>query len=149
MTRRTVQGFAAADLVLAALLLVVESGILFVLALGLDEIWSGSLGLNRLVGRVPRPEMIHETPMFMAGFLGLFVLYLLVLATLAGGGIGLILRKPWGYYSHLAGAALVAVTVFGVIYTIPALLIALRPEFKEYALGSVKSKSAKDLLRDL
>ncbi|WP_406693390.1 SMI1/KNR4 family protein [Singulisphaera sp. Ch08] len=55
------------------------------------------MGLNRYFGRVPRPEMIADTRMFIAQSLGFFALYLPALATLTVGGIGLILRKPWGY----------------------------------------------------
>ena len=44
------------------------------------------------------------------------------LVTLTLGGIGLIRRRLWGYYAHLAGSVLVGVTCFGLFYTIPALL---------------------------
>jgi hypothetical protein len=71
------------------------------------------------------------------------------LATLTVGGIGLILRKPWGYYSHLTGSVLVAVTCFGIVYTIPALAFALRPEFKEYFRGLKATKPVSDPLGEL
>lgn len=149
VTRRTVLYFAAADLILATLVLAMELGLLFVLAIGADEIFKGSLGVNRYFGRVPRLDAIEDTQLVMAQFLGLFALYLPALVALTAGGIGLILRKTWGYYSHVAGSALVAVTCFGVIYTILALAVALRPEFKEYFRGTEKPKQASDFLEDL
>lgn len=149
VTRRTILVFGVADLALATLLLAMESGLLFMLAIGVDEVWNGSLGLNRYFGRVPRPEMIADTRMVIAQSLGFFALYLPALATLTVGGIGLILRKPWGYYSHLTGSALVAVTCFGIVYTIPALAFALRPEFREYLRGPKATKPVSDPLGEL
>jgi hypothetical protein len=67
--------------------------------------------------------------------MGLLGLLLLGLPGLFGAivylpaGLGLLFRRAWGYYFHLAGAVLAALTCVGVIYTIPALLFALRPEF--------------------
>jgi hypothetical protein len=90
-----------------------------------------------------------ETRMVVAQAIGFFVLYLPALAALSAGGIGLIRRRRWGYYAHIAGSAFVAVTVFGVVYTIPALAIARRPEFKEYFLGPMKPKPALDSFGEL
>ncbi|WP_143206687.1 hypothetical protein [Singulisphaera sp. GP187] len=149
VTRRTILVFGVADLALATLLLAMESGLLFMLAIGVDEVWNGSLGLNRYFGRVPRPELIADTRMIMAQSLGFFALYLPALVTLTVGGIGLILRKPWGYYSHLTGSALVAVTCFGIVYTIPALAFALRPEFREYLRGTKATKPVSDPVGEL
>ena len=111
MIRRTVLVFAALDLALAALILAIESGLLFVFAIGVDEVWQGSLGLNRYFGRVPRPEMIGDTRIVVAQSLGFFALYLPAMATLTAGGIGLILRslgvttRTWpGQYSWLLPA---------------------------------------------
>jgi hypothetical protein len=133
--RRLVVGFAVADLLLAVVVLAFELLLVFAIAFAVDEIWEGSLGLNRLVGRTPRPELIGDTRLLLAGSLGFFALYLPALVTLTAGGIGLILRKPWGYTWHMAGSALVAVSIFGVVYTIPALLVAIQPWFKEECLG--------------
>jgi hypothetical protein len=44
-------------------------------------------------------------------------------------GFGLLRRRAWGYYFHLAGAVLAALTCIGVIYTIVAFVFASRPEF--------------------
>ncbi len=54
----------------------------------------------------------------------------------------MIVRRPWGYTCHVAGSCLVAVTCFGLIYTIPALAFALSPEFKAYFYSPKASKPA-------
>lgn len=62
-------------------------------------------------------------------FLGLlpngiaFVLFLLA-------GIGLLRRKVWGYYTHIAAAILAALSIIGLVYTIPALIYSFKPEFR-------------------
>jgi hypothetical protein len=85
----------------------------------------------------------------MVGAIGMLILYLPALVTLPIAGVGLIMRRPWGYYSHLAGAALVAISIFGVIYTIPALAIALQPNFKDHFFGKQGLKPLSDPLGDL
>ena len=149
VTRRTVLCFGAADLFVAILVLAFELVCLFAIAVGVDEIWQGALGLNRYFGRVPAPDRLSDTRLFVAQGLGFFALYLPALVTLTAGGIGLLLRKPWAYTAHLAGSALVAVTCIGVLYTIPALLIALQPEFKAYVCGKENLEPASDPLREL
>jgi hypothetical protein len=44
-------------------------------------------------------------------------------------GVGLLRHKPWGYYFHIAGAALAALSVVGLVYTIFAFVVALHPDF--------------------
>jgi hypothetical protein len=44
-------------------------------------------------------------------------------------GFGLLRRRTWGYYAHLAGAVLAALTCVGAIYTIVALIFSTRSEF--------------------
>ena len=66
----TVFCFAAADLIIAILLLAAVLGILFVIALCLDHIWDGTWGLNHRLGRVPRPNARDETRQFMIQMLG-------------------------------------------------------------------------------
>jgi hypothetical protein len=149
VTDRTVFWFAVADLVLAALVLAMELPLLIVLAAFADEISHGSLGVNHYFGRVPRPEMIGESRMVFFQSMAWFVVLLAALVTLTLGGIGLIRRKWWGYYAHVAGSSLIAVTCFGLFYTIPALTFARRPEFKEYFFSSAKAKSAPREFEDL
>jgi hypothetical protein len=123
--RRWVLGFALADLVLASLVLLFEGVMLMGVVIGID----------RLTGRLPSPDSYPETLWATATFLVMFVLYLPALVTLTVGAIGLIRRKPWGYYYHLAGVMLIAVSIVGIAYTIPALLIAIQPEFRDCCLG--------------
>jgi hypothetical protein len=47
------------------------------------------------------------------------------------------------------GSALVVLTGFGIIYSIPSLLITLRPAFKAYFSGTGKPKPPAILLEDL
>ena len=98
---------------------------------------------------MPGPAARSETRRFLAQFLGLFALCLSALVALTAGGIGMIRRKTWGYYSHVAGSALVAFTGLGIIYTIPSLVIALRPAFREYFRGHGKFKRQPDPRGDL
>lgn len=45
-------------------------------------------------------------------------------------GIGLFKRTTWGYYAHLVGAILSALSCFGILYAVPALIFAFQPNFK-------------------
>jgi hypothetical protein len=69
--------------------------------------------------------------------------------TLTLGGIGLVLRRIWGYYAHLSGAVFVAVTCFGFFYTVRALVIARCSESNEYFLSPAKANSSPRELEDL
>lgn len=44
--------------------------------------------------------------------------------------IGLMKRKNWGYYFHLTAAVLAGFSCIGLLYTVPALIMAFRPDFK-------------------
>lgn len=145
MTRRMVLGFAVADLVVVILLLAVGSALIFMAAVCLDEIWNGALGLNRRLGRVPRPGGRQDTPMALAQLLGLAALCLAAMVTLTAAGLGMIRRKRWGYYSHLVGSALVVLIPGGFLYGIPSLVITLQPAFREHFRGLEKPEPVPDL----
>jgi hypothetical protein len=136
--RRWVLGFALADLVLASVVLLFERVMLMGVA----------VGIGRLTGRLPSPDSYHETLWATSTFLVMFVLYLPALLTLTVGAIGLIRRKPWGYYYHLAGVVLVGVSIIGIVYTIPALLVAIQPEFKDCCLGKPAAQAKSDVRGD-
>lgn len=133
--RRLVLGFAVTDLVLAGLVLAFE----YLMLLGV------AIGIDRLSGNSPSPETRQDDLFATAVFLGMFALYLPALVTLPAGGVGLMRRKPWGYYCHLAGAVCVAVSIFAIVYTIPAVLVAIHPEFKNECLGKQGSKAPAEL----
>lgn len=135
-TRRLVLGFAFMDLTLTCLVLAFE--VMMLAGVG--------VGVDRLFGDSPSPQTRQDDMLATASFLGMFALYLPALVTLTAGGVGLIRRKPWGYYSHLAGAVCVAVSFFGIIYTIPALFVAIRPEFKKECLGKQVAKTPADVI---
>jgi hypothetical protein len=137
--RRVVLGFAAADLMLASLVLLFELAMLVAAVIGID----------RLSGNLPSPGSTPEDLLAAAMIVGMFALYLPALITLSAGGVGLIRRKPWGYYYHIAGAVLVAVSCFGIVYTVPALLVAIQPWFKGYCLGKQAPDGKADLIGDL
>ncbi len=106
--------FAALNFAFAALALAGILTVIAVLIFGIflsgdpkDEIMDGVLGCIML---------------FVPLFLG-FVIYLI-------SGIGLIKRRTWGYYMHIVGAVLTIFSCVGMIYTIIALIIAFRPEFR-------------------
>jgi hypothetical protein len=71
-----------------------------------------------------------EVTLGVAGSLLLVVVGLAAAAVFAAAGVGLLRRAPWGYYAHLVAAALVALTCWGIPYTIAAILFAARPEFR-------------------
>jgi hypothetical protein len=66
----------------------------------------------------------------VTGSLLLVLVGLAAAAIFAAAGVGLLRRAPWGYYAHLVAAALVALTCWGIPYTIAAILFAARPEFR-------------------
>jgi hypothetical protein len=138
-TRRLVIGFAVADLVLACLVLAFEGMMLLGVAIGID----------RLSGNSPSPETRQDDLFGTVAFFGMFVLYLPALVTLSAGGVGLLRRKPWGYHSHLAGVVCVAVSFFAIVYTIPAVVVAIRPEFKNYCLGKQEAKTTAELTDEM
>jgi hypothetical protein len=148
VSRRTVLGFAAADFLLSALVMALVLVLLVVVGVCLDEMGHGGLGLNRRLGRVPRPDASRETHLVLGMCLGLLVLYLPALVALTAGAVGLMGRKWWGYWAHLIGSALVAFTGFGIVYTIPSLAMALRPEFREFFRDTRKTRLASDPLGD-
>jgi hypothetical protein len=138
-TRRLVLGFAVTDLVLACLVLAFEVMMLLGVAIGID----------RLSGNSPSPETRKGDLFGTAIFLGMFALYLPALVTLSAGGVGLMRRTRWGYYCHLAGVICVAVSIFAIVYTIPAVLVAIQPEFRNYCLGKQGAKTPADLIDDV
>lgn len=136
---RLVLGFATMDLMLAFL----------VLAFELLMLLGAAIGIDRLSANVPFPCTREDYPFGTVQFLGMFALYLPALITLSAGGVGLMRRKPWAYYWHLAGAVCVAVFLFGIVYTIPAVLVAIQPEFKNYCLGKPGPKTPADLIDEM
>jgi hypothetical protein len=68
------------------------------------------------------------------GIVGCIVLGLPMLAGVVVyfiAGLGLSKRRSWGYYFHLAGAVLTALSCLGIVYTVLAFVFALKPEFQE------------------
>lgn len=145
----TVFCFAAVDLALAFVLLLVLLVVLGAIALALDELRDGAWGLNHRLGRMPHPGGREETRMFLLQMLGFFAAYSAACVALAAGGVGMLRRRLWGYHAHLAGSVLVVFTGFGMLYAIPSLLITFRPAFKAYFSGDDKIKSAENPFADL
>ena len=44
--------------------------------------------------------------------------------------LGLFRRRPWGYFFHIVGAALAALSCVGIVYTVIALIFAARTDFR-------------------
>ncbi len=128
--RQTVRVLAMADLVLAVLVLFFEAAMLAGCAIALIRLRAGNLSSDEL----------FENLFAFAGFLGMFLLYLPALIALPLGGVGLLKRTRWGYFAHMAGAALVAVSCFAIVYTIPAMVIALLPQFRRYFFSPPSEK---------
>lgn len=112
--RFPIHAFAVADFALAAL-----AGIWALAFLGL-LLW----GIFFAEGQ---PE---DVSLGVAGSLLLVVIGLGAAAVFAAAGYGLLRRATWGYYTHLVAAALVALTCWGIPYSIAAILFAARPEFR-------------------
>lgn len=149
VTRRTVFCFAVADLILAIPLLALVLGSLLIAACSVDEVWPNSLGLNRHIQRTPGAYSLPESWQNLAMSLGYFILYLPALVTLTAGGIGMLLRRRWGYSCHVAASVLIVVTCIGAAYTIPALAFAFRSEFKAYFEVPKSTKPPAHSLEDL
>jgi hypothetical protein len=69
----------------------------------------------------------------VAGVIGcLFFMMIFIVVSLLYtiAAIGLLRRAVWGYYFHLVGAALAALSCLGMAYTIPAIICALRADFQ-------------------
>ena len=64
-------------------------------------------------------SLIFAIPSVVGG-----VIYLLA-------GIGLSRRVQWGYYLHIVGAVLAVLSCVGVIYTVFALVVSLREDFRD------------------
>jgi hypothetical protein len=149
VTRRTVLCFVVADFVAATVLLAVLLILLFMVALCVDDLWNGALGLNDRIGRVPRRTARAETQWFMTQLSGLLALDFAAVMLLLGAGFGMMRGKLWGYYSHVAGLALVVFVPGGFLFAIPALAISLRPAFKAHFRASEKPKPTLDSLAEL
>ncbi len=109
-----VRTFAVIDFVLAA---IAGLGALFFIGvLAFAVFWSGDTGQELAAGVV-------GVVLFLLPFAVATVLYL-------AAGIGLLRRRPWGYYLHAAGAVLAMFTVVGIVYTVFAIAYALRDDFK-------------------
>ena len=96
---------------------------------GFCALWTLGLALVLLYGIFLSDDQGED---FVGGVLGCTVLAvpgIVGLAVYSAAGIGLWMRRPWGYYLHWAGAILAALTCLGTIYTGFAIRIALRPEF--------------------
>ena len=112
--RFPIHAFAVADFALAAL----------------AGLWSlAFLGLL-LWGAFFAEAESEEVSLGLAGSLVLVVIGLAAAMVFAAAGYGLLQRRPWGYYTHLVAVALVALTCWGIPYSIAAILFAARPEFR-------------------
>ena len=78
---------------------------------------------RRFLGRTPAGTKPGETTPRVSGILGLVVFVI--------AGSGLLRRRIWGYYAHIVGAMLLAPTCLGMIYTVFAIVHAVRPEFRQ------------------
>lgn len=79
---------------------------------------------NGLFGSDPKArEAVGGFVIFLVPNLISFLLFL-------PAAIGLMKRRTWGYYAHLAAAVLAGFSCIGLLYTVPALIMAFRPEFK-------------------
>ncbi len=45
-------------------------------------------------------------------------------------GIGLVKRKPWGFYFHLVASGMVALTIIFLPYTILSFIFSFKPSFR-------------------
>ena len=72
-----------------------------------DEVMSGVIG-----------SVILAAPALIGVFLYSFA------------GYGMVKRRRWAYYVHLVGACVAGLSCLGLAYTIPAIMIAQRPNFR-------------------
>lgn len=106
-----VEVFAVLNLILAGLTFIIWVLICLLL---LSDFFSSEIDGETVIGVF----MIILLP-------GLISFFLFLLS-----GIGLLRRRVWGYYVHLSGAILMALTIVGLIYAIPALIFMFKPAFR-------------------
>jgi hypothetical protein len=70
------------------------------------------------------PEDILAVVLFMV--VPSFICFLTFLLA----GIGLIMRKTWGFFLHIAGSVLAIVSVIFIPYAVVSLIFSFRPAFK-------------------
>jgi hypothetical protein len=112
-----------------ATLITVYAVLNFVWAIGC-LIWTGLVVALMVYGIFYSGDPVNEIVVGVAGafvvglpaFLGLFVFSI--------AGFGLFRRSRWGYYAHIVGAALMACSCVGIVYTILAIIHALQPGFR-------------------
>ena len=70
------------------------------------------------------------------GILGaLFSIYFLAAASVhVAACVGLLRRRRWGFYLHVAAALMEIFTCWGTTYTIVAVIFALQDDFRQWAL---------------
>ena len=107
--------FVALNFVLAALSFVGVIGTFALIVYGVY--YSGDTGEELAAG------------VFGSLMIGLPAMAGSVIYTLAG--VGLMRRRPWGYYMHMVGAGLAVLSCVGVLYAIPAILFAVQSSFKD------------------
>src|SRR5579883_2227950 len=108
---RTIAAFVIANSILAAIWIAFVA----VLAIALVSM------TRQLYGVSPSPDPVEDLIVLIAGLLGMLALYIPGAVALVGAAIGLSKRAAWAYHWHLAGAWLVGVSFFGLIYTAIAL----------------------------
>lgn len=100
----------------------VFSGICFV---GMLPVF-GVMGYGLFYSGDPSEDIIAGIISCLIMILPLFIGFVVFLCA----GIGLLKRKGWGFYFHIAGSILAAFSCIGIIYTVFALIFAFKPEFK-------------------
>jgi hypothetical protein len=110
----TVNAFAVMNFVFA--------GILIIIAL--------IFGIVLIYGIFFSGDTEEEIESGVMGCVILTIPLLIGIGAYLSAGIGLLKRKKWGYYLHIAAAILSFFTLILIAYTIVALIFAFRPEFQ-------------------
>jgi hypothetical protein len=97
-------------------------------------LWAGIIGCVLVYGIFFSGDVGEELAAGVLGSLFVGSPGAIGLVVYSVASLGLFRRRPWGYYFHLAGAALALLTCIGAVYTIVAVIFAVQPEFKNSCL---------------
>ena len=111
----TVDIFAVINFVLAGLHCLMILFFIIVLIYGI--FFSGDTDEDLLAGVV-------GSTMFLLPVTIAFSVYL-------AAGLGLLKRRTWGYYMHIAASILAVFSIILIAYTIISLVFVIKPEFRE------------------
>lgn len=97
---------------------------------GIGALWSLFFLLVMIFGVIFSGDPPEEIMYGIIGSLMLGLPGVVACVVYLAAGVGMVKRRRWAYYLHLAGACIAALTCLGLAYTVPAMIMAQRPTFR-------------------